>query len=251
MRLSVSLLPSLRPVDPSTEVAVVIDVLRATSVMTTALANGASKIVTCQQISEAKELASELNSELAAAPLLCGERNCEPIEGFDYGNSPSEYSLPAVKDRTLVLTTTNGTRAIAAANAAKRMIIASFLNLTATVDYLLGTESVHLVCAGTNGQITAEDVLLAGAIVDRLSKTEPVDFDDDAALAQGLWQSWFQKTSPTSQTLANRLAQTQGGRNLIKVGYSLDLERCAQIDLSNVVAERIDHSPNTFALKAN
>ena len=246
MRLSVSLIPSIRPVDASTNVAVVIDVLRATSVMTTALANGAAKFITCEQIDEARELATQLSDP----PLLCGERQCKPIDGFDLGNSPSEYTKSVVNDRTLLLTTTNGTIAIAAASAAKQMIVSSFLNLAVTVDHLSDAESIHLVCAGTNGQITAEDTLLAGAIVDGLSKIGPIEFDDDAILAQELWRSWFGVQLPSSATLAKRFAFTQGGRNLIQVGYAADLERCAAINTISVVPERIDHSPNTFALKA-
>ena len=246
MRLSVSLIPSIRPVDSSTDVAVVIDVLRATSVMTTALANGAAKFITCQQIDEARELAKQF----VEPPLLCGERHCKPINGFDLGNSPSEYPQAIVSDRTLVLTTTNGTLAIAAAAAAKQMIVSSFLNLAATIEFLRNADSIHLVCAGTNGQITAEDVLLAGAIVEGLCNLGPVDFDDDAILAQELYRSWFGKELPTSESLAKRLALTQGGRNLVNVGYAADLNRCAAINSIAVVPQRVSNSPNTFALKA-
>lgn len=224
-----------------------IDVLRATSVMTTALANGAKQFVTCQSVDEARQLAQQMGGDA----LLCGERHCKPIDGFNLGNSPAEYSREVVKDRTLVLTTTNGTHAIAAAQNAQAMFAASFLNLSAVVSKIRSADSVHLVCAGTNGEITAEDVLLAGAIADRLFKQIDVEsVGDDTILARQLWLAWMgEESAGPNERLAQRLTQTQGGRNLIEVGYQADLARCAAIDLFDIVPQRIATEPNTFGIR--
>lgn len=255
MQISTSLLPRPgRITAGSTDVAVVIDVLRATSVMATALAAGASQIVTCREVNEAMDLANRYSPR----PLLCGERGCKPIEGFDLGNSPAEYDSSRIQGRTLVMTTTNGTRAIESAANAVSMITASFLNLSAVIDSLDGKVSVHLVCAGTEGDITAEDVLLAGAIT-RACETRyhAVLRDDDSILARQLWRSWFagsgdsgDQRSPDRHDLCRRFGETRGGRNLLRVGYGQDLERCAAIDSIDIVPERTGRSPTIFGLQA-
>jgi 2-phosphosulfolactate phosphatase len=259
MRLTTSLLPTTTPdsngihsdigVVSDTVAAVVIDVLRATSVMTTALQNGATSVITCREVEEARRL----SQAMIPPPLLCGERGCKPIDGFDLGNSPAEYTGDRVRKRTLVLTTTNGTRAIAAVERMDQVLIGSFLNLSAVVDRLRDYQHVHLVCAGTEGQVTLEDVLLAGALVWRCQTThggEPGD--DDSVLALQLWRSWFpneavQDCMPSAGDLSRRFRETRGGRNLLKLGLDADLERCARIDSLSVVPRRIEKSPATFA----
>jgi 2-phosphosulfolactate phosphatase len=249
LKLLVSLLPPLRSVSPSTDIAVVIDVLRATSVMATALAHGAKQIVTCEQVDESEMVAEMISDK----PLLCGERGCRPIPGFDLGNSPSEYRSAVVQDRVLVLTTTNGTHAIAAAGPADRIITASFLNLAAVVDAISAENEVHLVCAGTEGTITAEDTLLAGAIVHALEQ-ESADLEligDEPFLAAQLWRASFGgKLDVDPASLAEQLAHSQGGRNLIAANYRNDLLLCAQLNSAAVVPERISTAPSTFGLTA-
>ena len=270
MRLTTSLLPTANSppdhVDPDIRAAedkaigwqseavaaIVIDVLRATSVMTTALHNGAVSVVTCREVDEARRLSGAMRPP----PLLCGERGCKPIDGFDLGNSPAEYTRDRVQDRTLVLTTTNGTRAIAAVEQVDQVLIGSFLNLSAVVDRLGDCRHVHLVCAGTEGQITLEDVLLAGALIWRCQRVhhgEPDD--DDSVLALQLWRSWFpnefvQDCMPSAGDLGRRFRETRGGRNLLQLGFEADLERCARIDSISVVPRRIEKSPATFAIES-
>ncbi len=140
--------------------------------MATALANGAASIATCEEIDDANMIAEMIRKK---KPLLCGERACQKIPGFDLGNSPSEYTSDAVQDKALVLTTTNGTHAIAAAGPADRLITASFLNLHAVIELIKEMSHVHLVCAGTEGEVTAEDTLLAGAIVHGLQAIRSID----------------------------------------------------------------------------
>lgn len=249
MRIATSLFSTLSPPSSDSDIAVVIDVLRASSVMVSALGAGASEIRTCRTIDEARQLADDLSPR----PLLAGERGCRPIDGFDLGNSPAEYIPQRVAGRCVVLTTTNGTVAIEAAHAARQLVIASFLNLSAVVETVLTAERVHLVCAGTDGYVTGEDVLLAGALIDRCERTETVtDLCDASVLARQLWHSWFghQPAVPDPQSLSERLRWTQGGRNLARVGYDADLMRCAAIDSIGVVPQRISQSPSRFALLA-
>lgn len=254
MNIITSLLPSLTPVEQDTDVAIVIDVLRATSVMATALSAGASQIVTCREVSDAFELAERFTPR----PLLCGERGCQPISGFDLGNSPAEYSVECVRGRSLLLTTTNGTRAIEASRKARRLIAASFLNVSAVIESLSGCERVHLVCAGTDGEITAEDVLLAGAIARECeTRYGAAACDDPSILAKQLWSSWFsdesQAVAPSSraETLCFRLRETRGGRNLLRVGYEDDLQICAAINSLSAVPELMSRDPMVFKLQAS
>ena len=250
MYISTTLLPVAMQADqPIPQVAVVIDVLRATSAATTAAAMGAKSITTCREVAEAFDLAAQMEPR----PLLCGERGCQPIDGFDLGNSPAEYAADTVGRRDLILTTTNGTRAIEMATA-ERMILGSFLNLAAVVDVVVELDRVQLACAGTEGEVTAEDVLLAGAIIDGcLVKHATVAMDDASTLALQLWRSWFPNLhrSPSCDELTSRLRQSQGGRNLVRLGYEADLERCAQIDQYGVVLERQQVDPNRFMLLSN
>jgi 2-phosphosulfolactate phosphatase len=244
MQISTSLLPRSGRISSLADVAVVIDVLRATSVMASALEAGAAQIITCREVAEARAIADQGSPR----PLLCGERGCKPIDGFDLGNSPAEYVSARVQGKTLVLTTTNGTRAIDAAADAARMITASFLNFSAVIDQLRGTPCVHLVCAGTEGEITAEDALLAGAILCECeTRYRAVWHDDESILAGQLWRSWFPGADPTPHALSRRLRETRGGQNLLKAGYEGDLDRCAQMDSMSAVPERIGRSPTTFA----
>ena len=249
--------------------AVVIDVLRATTVATTALAAGARSIATCRNVDEAFAMRDASGSD--SPPLLCGERGCRRIDGFDFGNSPSEYSPAGVGGRDLILTTTNGTAAIDAAADAQTMILASFANLSAVVDDLIvrhgadrdagGTENasglIRLVCSGTNGDVTTEDVLLAGALLAachrRLSDSPrfydgPVELTNDCgAIALAVWQHSLTHEGVTdSATLAERLSQTQGGRNLIAAGYESDLVDCGAIDVFDNVPIRTQCQPACF-----
>ncbi len=241
-RVAVSLLPQPNQLAAETELAIVIDVLRATTVMTVALANGAQSIITFQQIEEARAAA-----RCDPSVLLCGERNCRPIDGFTFGNSPTEYDRTAVSNRILALTTTNGTRAIAACNHVPRVLAASFLNSAAVIATATQAKLLHIVCAGTDRQITAEDVLLAGLLVEILQSQHGFACQgDEALIAAQFYRSWFNTMRPDRELLTAKLRQTQGGRNLIRVGYDADLEHCAAVDSIAIVPQRVNTSPPTF-----
>ncbi|MGH3036089.1 MAG: 2-phosphosulfolactate phosphatase [Gaiellaceae bacterium] len=140
-------------------VAVVVDVLRATSTIAQALASGYRRVLCCAEIEEARELRERLGEG-----VLAGERLAQAIPGFDLGNSPVEFVEP--RGETVVLTTTNGTRAIvAAAASAETVLVGSLLNLAAVAEAARGTGSrVEVVCAGVDGRFTLDDAYCAGRI---------------------------------------------------------------------------------------
>ena len=145
MRISVQPLPNAQQMAST---AVVVDVLRATSVIGLALDAAAKQILVCSEIEEAHAIADKHKSGSPSPALLCGERHCQRIPGFDLGNSPQEYSQAMVGGRTLVMTTTNGTRAIAAAQDCEQVFAGAFVNLSAVVKQLKGTAELVIVCAG-------------------------------------------------------------------------------------------------------
>jgi 2-phosphosulfolactate phosphatase len=140
-------------------VAVVVDVLRATSTIVQALASGYRRVLCCAEIDEARELRERLGEG-----VLAGERLAQAIPGFDLGNSPAEFVEP--RGETVILTTTNGTRAIAAAAAgAETVLVGSLLNLAAVADAVREAGAdVEVVCAGVDGRFTLDDAYCAGRI---------------------------------------------------------------------------------------
>ncbi len=231
--------------DDAAGTAVVIDVLRATTVITTALAHGADSVVTCGEVDQALELATELHfaANSGGDVLLCGERHCRRIEGFDLGNSPSEYDAQRVTGKTLVMTTTNGTRALAAASRFEMVCVACFGNLSALIDRLRSHPQLTIICSGTDGELTEEDLLLGGAIVHRLTTASPTqDCCDSSREALAQWRDAVASPQP----LAQRLQQTLGGRNLVAAGYSDDIEFCAKVDFTRVVPIVTHRAPLTL-----
>jgi 2-phosphosulfolactate phosphatase len=174
--LSPKELPALSQSDLRQAACVVFDVLRATSSFVTALQNGAEKIIPVSEISEALEVKKQ-RPEI----LLGGERQGVRISAngcdFDFGNSPREYTPERVRGRTIVSTTTNGTRALRACIGAKAILAASLLNLDVTAKHLLSRsyEKVLLICAGTHENAALEDILVAGAMCELLVERDSVE----------------------------------------------------------------------------
>ena len=229
MSINVHMLPSLTSPNKLDEhTVVVIDVLRASTTIIHALAAGASEVVPCLDIDQAREIANRHQ----AKSLLGGERGGLKIEGFDLGNSPSEYTAEFVGNRTVVMTTTNGTRAISLCSHAKKVVIGAFVNLSSVVATIENSSEVDLLCAGTDGSVTREDVLLAGAVIDRiLSRDHRLQLNDQGLLAHDAWLHAISST----QSLKEVLLQTQGGRNLVRIGQESDIVVAARIDGRPVV----------------
>ena len=238
--LHVHFLPALTsPEELAGGSVLVIDVLRASTTITHALANGAAEVIPCLEVDEARQIAAELTVGTA---VLGGERGGLPIEGFHFGNSPIDYTRRKVEGKTVVFTTTNGTKAMMHCRLAAQVIIGSFVNLSAVHRSLTESDQVHLLCAGTGGRITREDVLFAGALVARAIQHGRADHElnDSARLAADAWaaverlQTEQTDSSPVA-AVATALKRTQGGRNLKALGLEGDLDTAAQIDRFDLV----------------
>jgi 2-phosphosulfolactate phosphatase len=157
---------------------VVIDVLRASSTMITALANGATKIYPVEETDQAFRLVQNMDRKQV---LTLGERNGVMIEGFDYGNSPVVCTPEVVDGMQLIMTTTNGTRALEYSKGAEEILVGGFLNFTSVLDHVAKAMSndlpVTLFCAGWRGRPSIEDTLFAGMILDSMLGRGDIDVD--------------------------------------------------------------------------
>jgi 2-phosphosulfolactate phosphatase len=221
--------------DLSGTVCVVFDVLRATSTMVTALGNGADAIIPAAEIPEALEHRRERPDV-----LLAGERDGVRIQasltgsiGFDLGNSPREYTREQVAGRTIVSTTTNGTRALRACLSARTVLVSSFLNLEATAGFIERENPEHLlvVCAGTFDQAAYEDIFAAGALC---GLVWPIYGDgavsDSARIARRLWQL-------DRADVLGAISKSRNGRRLLEQPELRDdVAACAQRDVFGLVA---------------
>lgn len=222
--------------------AVVVDVLRASTVMVHALAAGCKAIVPCGEIDEARAVAARLP---AGSAILAGERQGLPIEGFDLGNSPAAYTPEVCRGKTLVMTTTNGTRAILASLEADRVLVAAFPNLLVTVSALReAPQAVHVVCSGTDGKVSLEDAILAGALASDLQVCRRpgaptwVFGNDEAEIVSRLWGNVPLDDDPTDPAdFAATLALGRGGRRVQALGLSADILDAARIDRFPLLAE--------------
>ena len=211
MRVHVAFTPAEAERAP---VAVVVDVLRATSTIAQALASGYRRVLCCAEIEEARALRASLEEG-----VLAGERRAEAIPGFDLGNSPADFVEPRAE--TLVMTTTNGTRAIvtAAANA-EHVFAGSLLNLDAVVAAALAAGGdAEVVCAGVDGRFTIDDAYCAGRIVQLLD----AERSDSAKAAEAIARAW-----PDAHE--GLLARTYG-----PPGLEEDIAFCAQVSVLDVV----------------
>jgi 2-phosphosulfolactate phosphatase len=237
--LRVHFLPALvKPEDLAGGVCLVIDVLRATTTISYALAAGAREVIPVQDIEAARATAARFPPGEA---LLGGERGGVRIEGFDCGNSPSEYTAERIGGKTLVFSTTNGTKAMRHCRHAAAVLIAGFVNSEAICRTIedLAPEQLDILCAGTDGQITREDVLLAGMLVHRLeSPGEAWTPNDQAILAFEAWSTILDQQVREQESLdavlTRELRNTQGGRNLTRLGLTDDIAAAAKIDSINL-----------------
>lgn len=204
---------------------VVIDVLRATSVMITALTNGAKSITPVLSIEEAFK---ESDKRSTGSFLLCGERDAMKIEGFHLGNSPLEYSKENVCGKEIILTTTNGTEALHACKEAEKILIAAFLNTEAVANQLKGLDEIVLVCSGTRGNFSLDDAMCAAMIMDHLSSDVALQTDD---LGKLLLDNFRSKSGNLNEILKDCFHLNY----LIKKGYQEDVAFCLQENTSDLV----------------
>jgi 2-phosphosulfolactate phosphatase len=224
-------------------VVVVIDALRASVTMTTALANGAARVVPTLTVEEALSFrapgASRGDFGSGAqttprrapgarkedCPLLGGERGGVLIPGFDLDNSPRAYTRERVGGRTIVFTTVNGTAALLHAKYAAEVLVGSFVNLSAVCERMRSdARPVHILCCGTRDEVSLDDVLVGGAMVERLiaGGRELVE-DDSARVALHAWRD-------CAGNPVDAMKSSRGGRNLVLLGLGEDISACARVD---------------------
>ncbi len=213
--------------------AVVVDVLRATSTVAAALANGAAYVVARTDVDEAFEARAEAERR-GESPVLGGERGGFKVAGFDLGNSPLEYAAERVADRPVILCTSNGTAAIERCRDASRLYAASFLNAGAIAAAVARrAEAVVVCCAGKEGAPSLEDTCCAGLIAELLLDVYSYDVDDATAMTLLCWQRH-------RGDLGRLLRTCSHGRHLAGLGFEKDLEFCGRVDALPVVAARSD-----------
>ena len=234
--INVVLLPSLLDTSllPQSQV-VVLDVLRASSTMVTALANGAVEVRLFDGVEEVATTRAALRATTPCV-LAGGERGCLPVPGFDLGNSPAQYRPDVVGGATVLLSTTNGTRAATAAAAAQHLYIGSLLNAQATAEALLPAIDDHhtlFVPAGTDGRASLEDWLGAGAILWYIFGGT---YRGDLSFTDTAWMA-YHAFAAVKDRLPAALRLGSGGLNLIQAGFEEDIDWCAAINSRPIVAE--------------
>lgn len=225
--IDVCLSPDLMHLYPvSDRVVVVVDILRATSCMVTALAHGVKSIRPFANLEECRAMKAQ-------GYFTAGERNGEKVDGFDFGNSPFEYMNENLRGQKIAFTTTNGTQAIAKSQGAKQIIIGSFLNLSAVVEYLKnGTDNVLVVCAAWKGKVNLEDTLFAGALVERLK--DHIKPDCDAPLAAQRLYNLAKKD------LVDFLKDSSHVKRLNRLHIHKDIAFCVTPDQYSIVPKLVD-----------
>ncbi|MEO0085514.1 MAG: 2-phosphosulfolactate phosphatase [candidate division WOR-3 bacterium] len=229
MRVDVFATPAGLPAVIQDSTAVMIDVFRASTTITTALAAGARCVLPVTDVEQAVRLVEPYRSDEA---VLGGERDSLRIDGFTLGNSPAEYSRDAVAGRVVVFTTTNGTAALDAIAGARRVLVGSFLNLAALVATLAGETEVAVVCAGNAGRFSLEDFACAGALVARLAP-RTTRLGDGALAARTVWRG-------LGRSLSRNLLATEHARRLAQLGFGADLELALRIDSIPVVPRLVE-----------
>ena len=228
MRCDVILVPAELPEGAAEGKAVaVIDVLRATTSMVAALDAGARDVVPTASVEEATRLAETLGREHI---VLCGERDGQKINGFDLGNSPSEFTAAAVQGKTLVMATTNGTTMFNRVKPSSAVCVACVNNARAAAQALAATgQDILLVCSGKLGRFSLEDAVGAGMVASYLAELSPqAEFTDGALLAQALYQKY-------RKNLLRALKAAEHGRYLAGLGYKADLAYAAQENITATV----------------
>jgi 2-phosphosulfolactate phosphatase len=224
-KLEVCLSPALLHLyDTKGAVVVIIDVFRATSTIAAALHNGAKCVIPVAKVEECIALGKTIDNSITA-----GERDGKVAEGLQHGNSPSEYPKAFVEGKTLVLTTTNGTRLLHMVQDADTIITGSFLNLSAVCDFLIAQgKNVLLGCAAWKDRFNLEDTLFAGAVVNRIGQHFTINCDS-ARAANYL----YEHSSETS--FIEFLKESSHYKRLSAYGLADDMKYCATPDLHPVI----------------
>ncbi len=207
--------------------SVVIDVLRASTVIVTALKNGAREVIPVGTVDFAMKVSG---NAFGGQTILGGERNTKKVEGFNLGNSPLEYESEIVSGKSIILYTTNGTKAIVKAKFSENLYICCFNNLPAIADQLLKlNKDVEIICGGSNGNFNMEDAVCAGNLINELQKVDKtIEITDSGRASSVLFKSF-------GKSIAKMLKQTEHGKLLIENGFTEDIKECAQFGTADLI----------------
>jgi 2-phosphosulfolactate phosphatase len=207
--------------------AVIIDVLRASSSITTAISNGAKKIIPVADMSDAMKIANTMDQKDF---LLCGEKDGSKIEGYHLGNSPAEYTPDVVENKTLIFNTTNGTKAIKKSSLANKIYVGTFLNQQAILNALKEHEDeIVLVCSGWQGRLSIEDTLFAGSIVHSIvGGNLPDSAKDGAKVAFGLFEKF-------GDDLEGAISKSDHAKRLAELVPNGDISFCCKVNEFDVL----------------
>ncbi|HEX2722966.1 MAG TPA: 2-phosphosulfolactate phosphatase [Gemmatimonadaceae bacterium] len=221
---------AISPGDMQGRVVAVIDVLRASTSIAVALGNGAKSVVPVEAVDEA--IARSRQFERADV-RLAGERKMQPIPGFDLGNSPLDFNAEAVSGRTVIITTTNGTKALMSLQGAVDIVVASYVNFSAVSAMLRAAAraeaDISIVCAGTEGHFSLEDAACAGRYVRSIMKPSASVVANDAACACEIIDRKY------GDNIAKIFKDSTHGKALAEAGFADDLVACAAVDSHPVV----------------
>ncbi len=211
---------------------IVIDVLRASTTITTAINNGAREIIPVSSIESAVKVSGNLFGDVV---LRGGERNGKIIEGFNLGNSPFEYTEEMVKGKSIIFCTTNGSSAMVKARYAKNMAVGGFANVSKVVEFIKEVhEDFYILCAGKQALFCVEDAVCAGMIIKKLTDDPSLSlqFNDSANAAQVLYKA-------AAKNLLKMVKTCDHGVYLTEIGFADDLKICVDVDSIPILPQLI------------
>jgi 2-phosphosulfolactate phosphatase len=223
------------------KVTATIDVLRASSTIAVALANGCKEVMP----QAGMEQAAQLKQRLTKGSVMGGERGGKKIPGYDLGNSPLEYVPDIVQGKTIIFSTTNGSRAMVKSKAGKRSLVVSFLNITSSARWMAqADQDLMVLCSGREGQFSLEDTVCAGMLIKKIQTFASVawELNDAARTAVLLYEHH-------SQDILGMLKSSDHGRYLVSIGFEKDIDYCAQVDLYDEVLEYSDGRVTKMEMK--
>jgi 2-phosphosulfolactate phosphatase len=208
----------------------VIDVLRAGTSIAYALMNGARAVLPTDSSEEALRIAGNLPREDV---VLCGERGGLPIPGFEFGNSPREFTSDLVRDKTVIMTTSNGTQGLVRSGLGERLVVPALVNIYAAVTYLaprVDESGLSVLCCGSEGRLALEDMLCAGLLIERLesSLSEKISGNDGFSVARTLARLY-------GSTVEEVVLKSDHGKELIDLDLEDDVRMCSQVSSMHVL----------------
>ena len=230
MRLDVFFTPNqVKPVETAGRLVVIVDVLRASTTVATALGNGAKTVI---PVEGADEVIFRSKEFARSQILLAGEQKMYPIAGFDIGNSPQAFTPAVVEGKTILITTTNGTRTLLGVQNARDIVIASYVNFSAVLALMKVAASsntdIAIICAGEEGVFTLEDSACAGRYVRAIPKRADIKTNDAAAASVVIEKKY-------GDNIAKVFKESSHGQALESAGFGDDLAAAAQVDSYPVV----------------